>query len=104
MIWVAFLTIHRSLTGTNAFTFISTLFVSHLNLLLVHFLFSGVIQATEVFNFTQNNLLSDEVLVLDCHSDVYVWLGQSVNDKVKPKSLEIGQVMNCSHHILLTHL
>lgn len=51
----------------------------------------GHLQATEVFNFTQNNLLSDEVLVLDCHSDVYVWLGQSVNDKVKPKSLELGQ-------------
>eukprot|EP00250_Pteridium_aquilinum_P017294 c23553_g2_i2 orf=330-3245(+) len=49
----------------------------------------GQLQATEVFNFTQSDLLSDEVLVLDCHTDVYVWVGQS--NKFKSKSLEIGQ-------------
>ncbi|MCO5603479.1 hypothetical protein L7F22_057629 [Adiantum nelumboides] len=49
----------------------------------------GQLQVTEVFNFTQNDLLSDEVMILDVHSDIYVWVGQSVNGKLKPK--EIGQ-------------
>lgn len=51
----------------------------------------GQLQVTEVFNYSQNDLLSDEVMVLDVHSEIYVWLGQCVNEKLKPKCLEIGQ-------------
>ncbi|KAH7293292.1 hypothetical protein KP509_28G019500 [Ceratopteris richardii] len=51
----------------------------------------GQLQLIELFNFTQNDLLSDEVLVLDVHTDVYVWIGQSVSSKLKLMSFEIGQ-------------
>lgn len=51
----------------------------------------GHLQATEVFNFAQNDLLSDEIVVMDCHTDIYVWVGQSVSGKAKSKWIEIGQ-------------
>ncbi|KAI5059133.1 hypothetical protein GOP47_0025452 [Adiantum capillus-veneris] len=50
---------------------------------------NGQLQVAEVFNFMQNDLLSDEVMILDVHSDIYVWVGQFVNAKLKSK--EIGQ-------------
>lgn len=52
----------------------------------------GQLKVTEVFSFTQDSLLSDEVMVLDCHSDVFVWVGQTANAKLKLKAVELGQI------------
>ncbi|URD82046.1 Villin headpiece domain [Musa troglodytarum] len=46
---------------------------------------------TEVFNFSQDDLLTEDMLILDTHSEVFVWVGQYVDSKEKQKAFHIGQ-------------
>ncbi|CAL4930935.1 unnamed protein product [Urochloa decumbens] len=52
---------------------------------------NGKLEVTEVFNFSQDDLLTEDTMVLDTHSEVFVWMGQSVDTKEKQKAFEIGQ-------------
>ncbi|CAA7405915.1 unnamed protein product [Spirodela intermedia] len=45
----------------------------------------------EVFNFSQDDLLTEDILVLDSHAEVFVWVGQSVDPKDKQKAFDVGQ-------------
>ncbi|KAM7505452.1 hypothetical protein LguiB_004356 [Lonicera macranthoides] len=45
----------------------------------------------EVYNFSQDDLLTEDILILDTHAEVLVWVGQSVDPKDKQNVLEIGQ-------------
>jgi len=49
-------------------------------------------QVTEVFNFSQDDLLTEDTMILDTHSEVFVWMGQGVETKEKQKAFEIGEV------------
>ncbi|CAN1229375.1 VLN4 [Linum grandiflorum] len=49
------------------------------------------LQATEIYNFSQDDLMTEDVFILDCHSEVYVWVGQQVDTKTKTKALTIGE-------------
>ena len=49
-------------------------------------------QVTEIFNFTQDDLMTEDVYILDCHSDIFVWIGQKVDTKIKSQALKIGEV------------
>lgn len=49
-------------------------------------------QVTEVFNFSQDDLLTEDTMILDTHSEVFVWMGQCVETKEKQKAFDIGQV------------
>lgn len=49
-------------------------------------------QVTEIFNFSQDDLLTEDMMVLDTHSEVFVWMGQCVETKDKQKAFEIGEV------------
>ncbi|XP_078436450.1 villin-2-like isoform X2 [Wolffia australiana] len=51
----------------------------------------GKFKVDEVFNFTQDDLLTEDILVLDTHAEVFVWVGQLVDPKEKRKALDIGQ-------------
>lgn len=51
----------------------------------------GKLEVTEVFNFSQDDLLTEDILILDAHAEVFVWVGQSVDSKEKHKALDIGQ-------------
>ncbi|EYU20891.1 hypothetical protein MIMGU_mgv1a000827mg [Erythranthe guttata] len=46
---------------------------------------------TEVYNFSQDDLMTEDIFILDCHSDIYVWVGQQVESKNKMNALTIGQ-------------
>ncbi|CAL4914462.1 unnamed protein product [Urochloa decumbens] len=52
---------------------------------------NGKLEVTEVFNFSQDDLLTEDTMILDTHSEVFVWMGQSVDTKEKQKAFEIGQ-------------
>lgn len=52
---------------------------------------------TEVFNFGQDDLLTEDMLILDTHAEVFVWMGQSVDPKEKQKAFDVGQVGTYSH-------
>lgn len=51
----------------------------------------GKFEIEEVYNFTQDDLLTEDILILDTHAEVYVWVGQSVDPKEKQNAFEIGK-------------
>ncbi|GAB4851616.1 hypothetical protein Ancab_031018 [Ancistrocladus abbreviatus] len=52
---------------------------------------NGKFQVEEIYNFTQDDLLTEDILILDTHCEVFVWVGQSVDPKEKQKAFEIGE-------------
>lgn len=51
------------------------------------------LQVTEVFNFSQEDLLTEDMMILCTHAEVFVWIGHSVESKEKQKAFDIGQVL-----------
>ncbi|KAE8672078.1 Villin-4 [Hibiscus syriacus] len=51
----------------------------------------GNLKVTEIYNFTQDDLMTEDIFILDCHSDIFVWVGQEVDSKNKLQALTIGQ-------------
>ncbi|KAH9616002.1 hypothetical protein KSS87_005802 [Heliosperma pusillum] len=45
----------------------------------------------EIHNFTQDDLMTEDIFILDIHSDVFVWVGQEVDSKNKLQALSIGE-------------
>lgn len=45
-----------------------------------------------MYNFCQDDLLTEDVLLLDTHAEVFVWLGQLTDTNEKQTAFEIGQV------------
>ena len=50
-------------------------------------------QVEEIYNFSQDDLLTEDILILDTHAEVFVWVGQSVDPKEKQIVFDIGQVV-----------
>ncbi|XP_022871797.1 villin-4-like, partial [Olea europaea var. sylvestris] len=51
----------------------------------------GDLKVTEIYNFDQDDLMTEDIFILDCHSDIYVWVGQQVESKDKMNALSIGE-------------
>ncbi|KAI3446627.1 hypothetical protein Pfo_003292 [Paulownia fortunei] len=51
----------------------------------------GDLKVMEVYNFDQDDLMTEDIFILDCHSDIYVWVGQQVESKNKMNALNIGE-------------
>lgn len=59
---------------------------------LFSFSFSkGKFQVEEIYNFSQDDLLTEDMLILDTHAEVFAWVGQSVEPKEKQNAFEIGR-------------
>ena len=56
----------------------------------------SICQVEEVYNFCQDDLLTEDILILDTHAEVFIWVGQSVDSKDKQNTFEIGQVCSSS--------
>jgi hypothetical protein len=50
------------------------------------------LQVVEVHNFSQDDLMTEDIFVLDCHSEIFVWVGQQVDLKKRMLALPIGEV------------
>ncbi|KAL8151756.1 hypothetical protein V2J09_021564, partial [Rumex salicifolius] len=48
-------------------------------------------QVEEIYNFTQDDLLTEDTLILDIHAEVFVWVGNTVDPKEKQKAFEMGE-------------
>ncbi|KAG7949492.1 hypothetical protein I3843_13G065300 [Carya illinoinensis] len=44
----------------------------------------------EIYNFSQDDLTTEDVLVLDCHREIYVWIGCHSNIRSKQQALTLG--------------
>ncbi|XAR51144.1 hypothetical protein NMG60_11005693 [Bertholletia excelsa] len=51
----------------------------------------GELKVTEIYNFSQDDLMTEDIFILDCHSDIFVWVGQQVDTKTKSHALSIGE-------------
>lgn len=51
-------------------------------------------QVKEIFSFTQDDLTTEDIFILDCYTDIYVWIGSQSNVKSKQQALLCGQVNN----------
>lgn len=36
--------------------------------------------------------MTEDIFILDCHSEIFVWVGQQVDSKNKMQALTIGEV------------
>ncbi|CAK7331256.1 unnamed protein product [Dovyalis caffra] len=44
----------------------------------------------EIYNFAQDDLTTEDVLILDCHEEIYVWIGCHSNVKSKQQAISLG--------------
>ncbi|XP_071737562.1 villin-2-like isoform X2 [Rutidosis leptorrhynchoides] len=51
----------------------------------------GKFDIEEIYSFEQDDLFSEDVMILDTHAEVMIWVGQSVDPKEKQNALDIGQ-------------
>eukprot|EP00002_Diphylleia_rotans_P006181 TRINITY_DN154_c0_g1_i1.p1 TRINITY_DN154_c0_g1~~TRINITY_DN154_c0_g1_i1.p1 ORF type:complete len:804 (-),score=188.33 TRINITY_DN154_c0_g1_i1:762-3173(-) len=49
---------------------------------------SGSFRVEEIFNFSQDDLVNDDVMILDCFNEVFVWVGSKANETEKKMALE----------------
>ncbi|GJZ42403.1 villin-3 isoform X1 [Tanacetum coccineum] len=54
-------------------------------------LVQGKFEIEEVYNFDQDDLLPEDILILDTHAEVFVWIGQAVDSTEKRSALDLGQ-------------
>lgn len=50
------------------------------------------LQVIEIHNFSQDDLMTEDIFILDCHSQIFVWVGQQVDPKRRVQALPIGEV------------
>jgi len=43
------------------------------------FIFESIGQVKEIHHFTQDDLMTEDVFILDCHTSIFVWVGQQVD-------------------------
>ncbi|KAL0404642.1 UNVERIFIED_CONTAM: Villin-4 [Sesamum radiatum] len=53
---------------------------------------NGDPKVAEVYNFSQDDLMTEDIFILDCRSDIYVWVGQQVESKNKMNALSLGEM------------
>uniref|UniRef100_A0A7N0VI90 HP domain-containing protein n=1 Tax=Kalanchoe fedtschenkoi TaxID=63787 RepID=A0A7N0VI90_KALFE len=51
----------------------------------------GNLKVIEVYNFTQDDLMTEDIYILDCHSEIFVWIGKEVDSKNRVQALNIGE-------------
>ncbi|KAG5559191.1 hypothetical protein RHGRI_008940 [Rhododendron griersonianum] len=51
----------------------------------------GWLQVTEIYNFNQDDLMTEDIYILDCRSDIFIWVGQQVDSKTRIHALTIGE-------------
>ncbi|KAG4162540.1 hypothetical protein ERO13_D01G120500v2 [Gossypium hirsutum] len=59
--------------------------------LYTFYLNKGKFKVEEVYNFDQDDLLTEDILILDTRAEVFVWVGQCVDAKEKQQAFEFGQ-------------
>ncbi|KAJ8767437.1 hypothetical protein K2173_017481 [Erythroxylum novogranatense] len=60
----------------------------------------GNLKVTEIYSFNQDDLMTEDIFILDCHSEIFVWVGQEVDSKNKTNALTIGEKFVEQDHLL----
>uniref|UniRef100_A0A0E0H5K8 HP domain-containing protein n=1 Tax=Oryza nivara TaxID=4536 RepID=A0A0E0H5K8_ORYNI len=73
--------------GNTVFTWTGNLTTSLDNDLVERQL--DVIKVKEIHHFTQDDLMAEDIFVLDCRTDLFVWVGQEVDAKLRSQAMDI---------------
>jgi hypothetical protein len=46
-------------------------------------------KAEEIMNFTQNDLVSEDVMMLDAHDSIFIWIGKDSNKDERDKAVQM---------------
>ncbi|BAF15698.1 villin-4 [Oryza sativa Japonica Group] len=49
------------------------------------------LKVKEIHHFTQDDLMAEDIFVLDCRTDLFVWVGQEVDAKLRSQAMDIGE-------------
>ncbi|XP_038879573.1 villin-4-like isoform X1 [Benincasa hispida] len=49
------------------------------------------LKVAEIYNFGQDDLMTEDIDILSCHSEIFVWVGQQLDPKTKVHALKIGE-------------
>merc|ERR1712150_436412 len=52
---------------------------------------SGKFRAYQIFNFEQDDMVEDDVMILDSGDEVYVWLGNESDENERVESLKLAK-------------
>lgn len=63
----------------------------------------GDLKVTEIYNFNQDDLMTEDIFIMDCHTEIFVWVGQQVDSKNRMHALTIGEKY-LEHDFLLENL
>ncbi|XP_022969600.1 villin-4-like isoform X2 [Cucurbita maxima] len=63
----------------------------------------GNLKVVEVHNFDQDDLMTEDMYILDNHSEIFVWVGQQVDSRSRLQALTIGEKF-LEHDFLLESL
>uniref|UniRef100_A0A6N2L645 HP domain-containing protein n=1 Tax=Salix viminalis TaxID=40686 RepID=A0A6N2L645_SALVM len=50
----------------------------------------GNFKVKEIYNFAQDDLTTEDVLILNCHEEIHVWIGSHSNIKSKQQAILLG--------------
>ena len=59
---------------------------------------TGSFQVEEVFDFEQEDLIDEDVMILDCFTSIFVWVGSQAHPEEKARAMEIAQQFASSSH------
>ncbi|CAL0325559.1 unnamed protein product [Lupinus luteus] len=51
----------------------------------------GELKVKEIYNFSQDDLMTEDIFILDIHSAIFVWVGQKFDPKSRLQALTIGE-------------
>ncbi|KAE9601650.1 putative villin headpiece, villin/Gelsolin, ADF-H/Gelsolin-like domain-containing protein [Lupinus albus] len=51
----------------------------------------GELKVKEIYNFSQDDLMTEDIFILDIHSEIFVWIGQQFDPKNRLQALTIGE-------------
>ncbi|KAM7473514.1 hypothetical protein LguiB_020757 [Lonicera macranthoides] len=63
----------------------------------------GDLKVTEIYNFSQDDLMTEDIFIIDSHSEIFIWVGQQVDSQNKKNALTIGEKF-LEHDFLLEKL
>eukprot|EP01029_Cantina_marsupialis_P010612 TRINITY_DN2413_c0_g1_i2.p2 TRINITY_DN2413_c0_g1~~TRINITY_DN2413_c0_g1_i2.p2 ORF type:complete len:372 (-),score=181.17 TRINITY_DN2413_c0_g1_i2:356-1471(-) len=52
---------------------------------------TGNLDVEEIFSFTQDDLCDDDIMLLDCYTTLFVWVGTQSNDTEKRESVQVAR-------------
>ena len=52
----------------------------------------GTFEVEEMFNFTQQDMEDDDVMILDTHDNIFVWIGYKANPIEKKEAMKTALV------------